>query len=329
MSTRAAIGWAAAGAGACAAVMLVAVPARQPVPEGAAVAEEAAAQTSSARDGEVRIEANEQRRIGLRLAIVSSTTAPVVTHGFARGLDSGALASIDAEIASGMAAASASQAEADRLALLAAQDQSASVRSVQAAKAQAAADAAKVQLARRRIALEYGPGLARLSASARRSLLADIAGGRAALVRVDVPGAGIMDLARVRLDGGGGSLRILGPASVADPRLQSAGVLSVLRGPIAASATNGRILGVTIERGGAEQGVTIPGEAVVRWRGGLWAYKSGGPETFERTELVDARAITGGWFVKTGLAAGDRVVVRGAETLLAVDRGGGAAPDED
>lgn len=329
MSTRAAIGWAAVGAGASAAVLLVATPARPPVETPPVAAQGEAAQTSSARDGEVRIEPAEQRRIGLQLAAVTATTAPAVSHGFARGLDSGALAAIDAEIASGQAAASASQAEASRLALLASQDQSASVKSVQAARAQAAVDAARVQLGSRRIALEYGPGLARLGAGGRRALLADIAAGRAALVRVDVPGASLDDLARVRIDGGGGSLRVLGAASAADPRLQSAGVLAVLRGPVAASATNGRILGVTVERGGAESGVAVPGDAVLRWRGGLWVYRRTGSETFERTEMTDARPVAGGWFMKKGLGSGDRVVVRAAATLLAIDRGGGAAAAAD
>ena len=328
MSTREAIGWAAMGAASCAAVVMLATPTGQPTPEPAAAVQGDAAQTSSARDGEVRIEPPEQQRVGLKLAVVTPTTAPAATRGFARGLDSGALAAIDAEIAASQAAASASRAEASRLALLASQDQSASLKSVQAARAQATADAARVQLASRRIALEYGLGLARLGAAARRALIADIASGRAALVRIDVPGASLADLARVRIDGGG-SFRVLGTASAADPRLQSAGVLAVLRGSVAASATNGRILGVTVERGNPEPGIAVPRDAVLRWRGGLWVYRRTGPETFERTEITGARPIAAGWFVKTGLRGGDRVVVRGAETLMAIDRGAGATAAVD
>lgn len=332
MSRRTAIGWAALGAGAGAASMFVLMPlfhaADAPGTSTEISDPRTDAPTSSERDGNVRVSRAEQQRIGLRVATVVTTIAPAVTHGFARGLDTGALAAIDAEIVTVRAAANASRAEAARLAMLASQDQSASVKSVQAARAQAAADGARADLAARRIGLEYGAGLARLSDGARRALIADIAAGRAALVRIDVPGASLGDLSRVRLDdGGGGSLRVIGPAAVADLRLQSAGVLAVLRGAVASSATNGRILGVTIERGGAESGIVVPRDAVLRWRGGLWAYRQETPEAFARTELVDARAVGDGWFVPAGLSAGDRVVVGGAGTLLAIDRGGGGAAD--
>jgi len=331
MSRRAAIGWAGLGAGASALAMLALMPARQTV-EGSApgsMAGQPEAPTSSDRDGEVRIDAAEQKRIGLTLAPVTATTAPSITHGFARGLDTGALAAIEAEIVTARAAANASRAEAARLALLASQDQSASVKSVQAARAQAAGDVARADLASRRIGLEYGAGLARLSPAARRALIADIAAGRAALVRIDVPGARLADLTHVRIDGGGGSIRVIGPAAAADARLQSAGVLAILRGPVGGSATNGRILGVTIEQGGAASGVAVPRDAVLRWRGGLWVYRQAGPEMFTRVELVNARAITGGWFVESGLAPGSRVAIGAAGTLLAIDRGGGTAADAD
>ena len=331
MSRRTAIGWAALGAGAGAAAMLVLMPyyhaSDAPGTSTEASEPRTDAPTSSERDGNVQVSRAEQQRIGLRVVAIAATTAPTVTHGFARGLDTGALAAIDAEIVTARAAANASQAEAARLALLASQDQSASVKSVQAARAQAAADGARADLAARRIGLEYGVGLARLGDAGRRALIADIAAGRAALVRIDVPGASLGDLSRVSLDGGGGSLRVIGPAAAADLRLQSAGVLAVLRGAVAGSATNGRILGVTIERGGAESGFAVPRDAVLRWRGGLWAYRQETPEAFARTELVNARAVADGWFVPAGFSAGDRVVVGGAGTLLAIDRGGGAAAD--
>ena len=329
---RAAIGWAAVSAAVTAAITLLVVPTLRPVgsPEAdKVVAQNAARPTASDRDGDVRIDQTEQRRIGLTLAMVTSTTTSAVTHGFARGLDTGALAAIDAEIVAARAAASASRADASRLALLASQDQSASEKSVQAARAQAAADAARADLAARRIGLEYGAGLARLDAAGRSMLLSDIAAGRAALVRIDVPGSDLPDLSRVRIDGGGGTLRVIGPTAAADARLQSAGMLAVLRGPLAGSATNGRVFGVTVERGGAEAGVLVPRDAVLRWRGGLWVYLHQGTEAFARTELVDARPTADGWFVPSGLAAGSRVALGAAGTLLAIDRGGGAAPDKD
>lgn len=328
MRRRDAAGWTALGAGASAGFILLVVPllsSAPPVPPAPERAE--AAPSASAREGEVRVEPAEQRRIGLTIAKAVPATAPPLGQGFARGLDGANLAAIDAEIVTASAAAAASRAEAARLALLASQDQSASTRSVQAARAQAVADIARVQLASRRIGLEYGPGLARIGSGARRALVADMARGHAALVRIDVPGASIDQLRAVRIDGG--SLHILGPAAAADPRLQSAGLLAILRGPVAASATNGRILGVTVQQGGSQAGVLVSRDAVVRWHGGAWVYRRTAAETFERVELADGRPVAGGWFVPAGIAAGDAIVVRGAGTLLAIDRGGGAAVGGD
>jgi hypothetical protein len=332
VTARAAAGWAALGAGACSAVLALIQPAERPQISqgtGATAGTEAPPATSSDRDGDVRVSRTEQKRIGLKTTVVSAVGAPALTQGFARGLDTGALAAIGAEIATARAAADASQAQAARLASLASQDQSASLQSVQAARAQAAADAARVELATRRIGFEYGPGLARLGPAARERLVADIAAGRAALVRVDVPGTDLADLSGVRLSDGGGSLRVLGPAAAADPRLQSGGVLAVLRGPAAASATNGRVFGVTIARGGTVAGALVPRAAVLRWRGGLWVYRQQGPESFARTELVGGRPIADGWFVPSGVKPGDRIATESAGTLLAIDSGGGAAPDPD
>lgn len=331
MSRRAAAGWAALGAGASAAVILALTAVSQSAdsPTTKPDSQATVLPTSSERDGDVRIDLAEQKRIGLTVAPVLIVSAPTITRGFARGLDAATLAAIEADIVSARAAADASQAEAGRLALLASQDQSASVKSVQAARAQAAGDAARAELAIRRVGLEYGPGLARMGPTARRALIADIATGRAALVRIDIPGADIAGVSHVMLDGGGGSIRVIGPAASADARLQSVGMLGILTGPAANSAVNGRIFGITIERGGADKGIVVPRDAVLRWRGGLWVYRQDGPETFKRVELVNARPIAQGWFVPSGLADGSDVVTGAAGTLLAIDRGGGAAAEGD
>ncbi|MFX7090528.1 hypothetical protein ABTH94_20455, partial [Acinetobacter baumannii] len=88
--------------------------------------------------------------------------------------DAGPLAAIEADVESNEAALSASQAEATRLGALYGQDQSASRRALDAARAQAHSDATRARLARQRIGLEVGPGLLRLGAGGIRQLVADI-----------------------------------------------------------------------------------------------------------------------------------------------------------
>ena len=272
----------------------------------------------------VRLDAEAQTRTGVQVASIEHISAPVSAEGFARVMDVGPLASVDAEVSAAASAAAASQAEYRRLVALAAADQAASVRAVEAARAQAGADGARAALASRRIGLEWGPGLARLSSQQRSRLLADVSAGRAALVRVDVAGvAG--NAQRVLLQPDETSARIgatvLGPAGAADPRLQTAGIMAVVRGADAAKLPAGRLIRAQVETGAVESGFLVPRAAIVRVESSTWVYVRIAADRFERRELRDARVIDRGWFAKSGFVDSDVIVVAGAASLLAAERG--------
>ena len=263
-----------------------------------------------------------------RLGIVTGVLAPAQDQqgrtAFARAVDAGPLAAIDSEILIARAAAAASAADAARLADLARQDQSASARSVQAAVAQATADRARLALAERRVALEFGPGLARLGSAARAALIADIAAGRAALLRIDSPGQADT-VGRVTVGDPPVPITVLGTAATSDARIQGAAFLGVLRGPGAREAAAGRLLAARIAGGGRETGTILPSAAVVRMAGQLWAYVPKGA-SFERRALAQARPVDGGWFTTSGVRPGNTVVIKGAGTLLGIENG--LAPTE-
>lgn len=273
--------------------------------------------------GVVRIDAATQQRLGIAVDVLAPSGQVDTLDGFARGLDAAPLAAIIAEIDTAQAAADASRAEAQRLAALYHQDVSASRRSAEAALAQARGDAARVRLAQQRIGLEFGPGLLRLGIPAVRQLASEIATGQAALVRIDVPGANLPAGSSVRI--GTSSLstfvRVIGPAGSADAKLQSAGALAILRGPLTGQSLAARVLPASVAAGSARGGILVPSAAVVRFQGQMWVYKqvSGG---FLRVALQDAVEVDDGWLVQSGLTTGDRVAVRGGAGLLALDLGG-------
>lgn len=66
----------------------------------------------------------------------------------------------------------------------------------------------------------------------------------------------------------------------------------------------------------AAKGALVPDAAVVQWQGLAWAYRAHGADRFERVRVVTDHPAAGGWVVTGSLAAGDSVVVRGAEELL-------------
>lgn len=327
MSRAHAMGWAALGAGAMALGLMGvnALRTNGDAHQAAAIEGEKPGESAGLAPDKSSLD-----RMGIKTAMLSAASETATTDGYARGLDAAPLAAILAEIETAQAAAGASRAEAARLAALFRQDVSASRRSVEAAQAQAAADTARVRLAQQRVGLEFGSGLMRLGAGGLQRLVADIANGRSALVRIDVPGIALPAGTRVELGDGATatSVSVLGPAAAADARLQSAGVLAIVSGPVARQIQTGRIIPARVAAGSGVRGVLVPREAILRAQGKLWLYRQDG-KRFEKVELIGAQPFGDGWFVREGVKPGDVVVVAGAAGLLAMETGGGAAAEAD
>lgn len=261
-----------------------------------------------------------RQRLGIVVAPLAAWSGAQQAGGFAKGLDASALAAIVAEIDSARATAAASQAEATRLDALYRSDVSASRRALEAARAQAAADLARLRLARQRIGLEYGPGLAELGDAGVRQLVSRIAAGDAALIRIDVPGALLVRGTAVQVRAGDlvAGARVLGAAAAADSKLQSAGVLAVVTGPEARQVLAGRVLSVQAASGGSVSGVLVPRDAIVRYQGQMWVFRQEGGK-FEREVLIDPQPVEAGWLVRGGLKPGETIVIHGGTGLLALE----------
>lgn len=320
MKPLAAAGWALAGAALASSAIYV-VPALGPG-HGPEAEEEPAARPAPLAGG-VSLDKEAIAHAGVRIVMLQPAVAASERTGFARALDLAPLAAIDADIQGARAILAASDAEARRQEALAAQDQSASVRAVELARAQARADRARVTLALRRVGLEYGSGLSRLE-SGLDGLVAQAARGEAALIRLDfqegAPPAG----SAVAISDGNIHMtaHVIGPAVGADPNLQSAGVLAIVRGPAARSVAVGRVMtAVLAGQGPVQAGVVVPRDAIVRTQGGMWVYRLDRDGTFRRVELQDPTARETGWFVRKGLSPGDRIVGTGATVLLGMEAG--------
>jgi len=75
-------------------------------------------------------------------------------------------------------------------------------------------------------------------------------------------------------------------------------------------------------------GVLVPDSALVRHAGSTWAYVETGSNVFARVRLPDVAAFSNRRVVKGDIAPGDRVVSRGAQSLLA-EEFRAAIPEED
>lgn len=267
----------------------------------------------------VKLPAAAQARIGVATAPLAAARRTASATGFARVLDVTPLASLDADLASAAAAAAASSAEAARTRTLAAADATVSRKVAEAAQAQAQADGAKLTLLRRRLALEWGPAF--VSDARRARLIAEVAAGRAALVRIDaaIPLAAVrsarLDLGPLGVVGAA----VLGPARVADPRLQTAGLIAQVSGPKAGLLSTGATATALFDLGASAGGVVLPRSALIRTGGQTFAYVRKGDDQFERRAVVGGSPQSDGLFVPGGFAPGEPVVVFGASALLAAE----------
>jgi hypothetical protein len=271
----------------------------------------------------VKLDVATQRRLGVQTAPLAAARHTAAAAGFARALDAGPLAALEADIAAAAAASQASQAEAARTRKLAAADATVSRKAAETAAAQARADAARLALLRRRVGLEWGPALAALSDARRDQLVSDVAAGRSALVRIDVAGGAPVEHGAATLDlgpRGFAQATILGPARVGDPRLQSTGLLAVVNGPAALWLATGSVVPAALASGGAHSGVIVPREALLRSGGQTFAYVRKDAQAFERRPVTGGTPVPAGLFAPTGFRPGEPVVVSGAAKLFAAEQ---------
>ncbi len=288
------------------------------------------AQGGDAPPQPITLSAAEQARLGVQTQVLIAAPALQGLATTARVLDPGPLIQLDADLAAASASLAASRAEASRTRQLYAQDRTASARALEMAEAQAQADLQRVNGAQRRLLLEWGDGMARLPARRRAALLNNLAQVRSELVRIElppeapVPPAGAV----VRLQSSAAATpmqaKVLGMLPVADPRLQTRGVLAELSGSQAQLAV-GQMLSAHLPASASVAGVVLPRDALLRKDSQVWAYVQTGPTTFVRREVTGFQPVTEGWFVSGGFASGERVVTAGAAALLGVEApaGGG------
>ena len=107
---------------------------------------------------------------------------------------------------------------------------------------------------------------------------------------------------------------LVSPAPRTDPRLQ--GMSFFYRAPVAMGLLPGMNAVAYLPVGPMTQGVIVPAPAVIWWQGKAWVYAQKDPTHFVRREVSTETPAGEGWFVSSGMSAGDRIVVSGAQTLL-------------
>jgi hypothetical protein len=284
----------------------------------------------------ITLEPAAQMRFGVLVTTLKAATAPRGATTTATVLDPGRLLQLDGDLSSAAATFAASRVEAIRTRKLYVENRAASARAVAAASAQEQADLQKVNAARRQLALEWGGGIADLTAHNRSELLNELSHGHALLARVEIPAGVAMPGAGTGVELRGNSEsevfagRALGSLPNADARLQTRGLLVEVKAD-SAKLPIGQMLSaqVPVANDAPVAGVILPRSALLRRSSGVWAYVQTAPNTFVRRQVHDYHPVAAGWFVESGFAEGDRVVAGGAAALLGIESPAPAAADTD
>jgi multidrug efflux pump subunit AcrA (membrane-fusion protein) len=105
-------------------------------------------------------------------------------------------------------------------------------------------------------------------------------------------------------------------APTADPHLQGQGFLLKVGAQGFPLRPGASITAYLESPRTAKLGVVVPEAAVVMTEDNTWAYVQIAPTQFERRQLEVTVPTARGWFVTSGFAGGDHVVVTGAQALL-------------
>ena len=117
-----------------------------------------------------------------------------------------------------------------------------------------------------------------------------------------------------------------------DPRIQGRSFLYLA--PAQPDFTPGVNLMSHLTVGNATRGVVVPASAMVWSEGKAWAYLQTAPMQFSRREVPTDSPVDAGYFVRTGFSADNKVVTKGAQSLLSEEAvlegyGGGGGDSDD
>jgi hypothetical protein len=266
--------------------------------------------------------AEQLERAGVEVAVAAPGELEPEVEGYGRVLDGIAVVEALGNCEAARAARDAARRELERLTALQQDEQNASRREVEAARAAAERASADFAAADARLVGLLGAD-ARAQLRDLGALAGQLAHRVAALVRIDVPSGTDPPHpeqgAELRYPEARGALmvRYLGRAPDVDPTLPGWSFLFLVTGD---PPPSGAVIRARLRTDGATlSGVAAPASALVRRAGGTFVFVERAPGAFERRAVTVRAHPDGSWFATRGLVAGERIVVSGAQELLSAE----------
>ncbi len=279
---------------------------------------------SSSVSRAIEVEAEAQKKLGLVTTELKECTIPPTSPAFGTVLSPAPLIDLLRQRKTAQTAAGFSKDTLARAEKLFTDGELVARKDVDAARAQQVQDEALIQGLDDRIALEWGPDFASMSADEESSFIADLLARKRFFVRLAIPGREWPAAAPsgATFHPGGGTAKpfhstVIHQATTTDAAFQSLAFLSVFDSAGLAPAPGSTDSAVLELPGEPRHGLLVPESAVVFFQARAWIYCARGEENeFQRIEIPMDHPVPGGWCVPKEKAGTDPVVTTGAQTLL-------------
>jgi hypothetical protein len=281
-------------------------------------------------DAGVTLTPDQVQKMGIIVAAAQAARYTPQAIGYAQVMAHENLAQGVAELVSAQAVAKQSRAALARIEKLAGTPGAMPADAEESAARQAAVDEAALMLAHQRLSAVFGQHPP--WAEGDMALMRELADGKIKLVRVTFPlgtleGGAPQSLRLTHLNESrtqkGWQAGTVWDAP-ADANVPGRSFFALLKG---SDAGEGERLMAFAPIGAPVAGVLIPESALVISAGQGWCYVERKPGVFERVAIDTHQPQGDGYFMSSGLAAGDRIVTAAAGLLLARESNAGAAAD--
>jgi len=274
--------------------------------------------------GEVKLTPEEVEKLGIATTAAASVKYVPAKQGFGVVLGHDAIAQAVADVATAQAGLRLSQAALARIARLDGTAGAQSAEAHESAARQAAVDAAALRLAESKLSAMFGqrPPWAGHDDS---KLLAELAEGRAKLLRVTFPLGGVpvvkkKSLRTSRLDaatvGERWTARTIWDAPF-DSGIPGRSFFAVLQHTDVGEGERVLIWAAGDNSEHVESGILVPPSAILVIDGKYWCFVEREPGVFSRAPIDISQPMADGYFVKDGIKPGDPIVTSAAGLLLA------------
>ena len=244
----------------------------------------------------------------------------------AQVLDASSLVSLLSDLKVAQAVANASGRELQRLEALHKENNNVSLKTVEAARAQAISDSAHIQVLQAQLLSGWGGGVSKMSVQLREQLIQDILTGQQVLVRADLLSQTSpvisFSLVRIKLlsDDRVINAKVLGSLPQTQGQSLGKSYLLVVATNHQSELLPGQLLTAELQDAAHPvQGVQIPKSAVVRWQGQYWAYLEQELGHYQRVSISVTQWLEQSVIVSKGIKAGDKVVASGAGLILGAE----------